>query len=455
MTNINNISNLVSVCMDMCLKTELRQRKRSSDALVKFTNAIEFIISDAISHAHLSPDMSCSLALDKFSYSENNRYAPPGISYTQLSSAYRSLKAAGLIREVKRGYLDRDRQKGARTRFSASEKLREMCDLNSLYSEILGKKPLQMETIILGRKDNQKRVNLQYTDTDDTNRMRANLSKINWCLSRCRIALEIPKSEFNQLNERLKCSDDKTPINFAQKYLRRIFTDGRFDRGGRFYGGWWQNVPKEYRPFITLDWKLTCEYDFSQMNPHLAYMKVGKHLGEEDAYSRVFGEENREIVKRAFNAMLNATHRLSRAPRGLDLSGCPFRWAELRDAIAAAHKPIESLFYSGVGTELQFLDSQIAEGVMLHFANLESAPVLPIHDSFIMHHAYGETLGELEEAMRKSYFNITGGEITTKGKIGSCFPLNPRFREDSREEFCDWFNQLNLKDAVTNVRIKL
>lgn len=441
MTNIN-INNLVSVCVDICLKTEFRQRKRSADALDKFTNAIEFIISDAISHAHLSPDIPCSLALDKFSYSANNRYAPPGISYTQICRAYNSLKPAGLIKEVKRGYYDRDRQKGERTRFSASGKLREMCDLNALCSEILGKKPPQMETIILGRKDNEKRVKLQYNDTDDTNRMRANLSKINWCLSRCRIALEIPKSEFNQLNERLKCSDDKTLINFARKYLRRIFTDGRFDRGGRFYGGWWQNVPKEYRPFITLDWRQTCEYDFSQMNPHLAYMKVGKHLGEEDAYSRVFGEDHRDTVKRAFNAMLNATRHLSRATRGLDLSGCPFNWTELRDAIAAAHKPIESLFYSGAGTELQFLDSQIAEGVMLHFANLESAPVLPIHDSFIMHHAYGDTLGELEETMRKSYFNITGGEINTAAQIGTVHPGMPKFPDGLAQfDYLEWFRQ--------------
>ena len=442
MTNINNISNLVSVCVAKCLKAEFRHRKRRADALVKFTNAIEFIISDAISHAHLSPEIPCILALDKSSYSANNRYSPPGISYTQLSSAYRSLKAAGLIREVKRGYLDRDRQKGERTRFSASKKLIEMCDLGTLCSEILDKKPPQMETIILGRKDNQKRVNLQYTDTDDTNRMRANLSKINWCLSRCRIALEIPKSEFNQLNERLKCSDDKTPINLAQKYLRRIFTDGRFDRGGRFYGGWWQNVPKEYRPFITLDWKQTCEYDYSQMNPHLAYMKVGKHLGEEDAYSRVFGEDHRDIVKRAFNAMLNVTHPLSRAPRGLDLSSCTFNWTKLRDAIAAAHKPIESLFYSGVGTELQFLDSQIAEGVMLHFANLESAPVLPIHDSFIMHHAYGETLGELEETMRRTYFNLTGGEIKTTAQIGKVHSGMPKFPDGLRQvDYLEWFRK--------------
>ena len=39
---------------------------------------------------------------------------------------------------------------------------------------------------------------------------------------------------------------------------------------------------------------------------------------------------------------------------------------------------------------------------MLNFIRVEDAPVLPVHDSFIMHYAYGE-LGELEEEMRKSF----------------------------------------------------
>ena len=124
--------------------------------------------------------------------------------------------------------------------------------------------------------------------------------------------------------------------------------------------------PKEYRPFITLDWKQTCEYDYSQMNPHLAYMKVGANLGEKMHIHVSLGK--RDIVKRAFNAMLNATHHLSRAPRGLDLSSYPFNWTELRDAIAAAHYREPVLFRCR--DKLQFLDSQIAEIVMLHFANL-------------------------------------------------------------------------------------
>jgi hypothetical protein len=39
------------------------------------------------------------------------------------------------------------------------------------------------------------------------------------------------------------------------------------------------------------------------------------------------------------------------------------------------------------------------------------ALALPVHDSFIMHHGYG---GELEEAMRRVFYDRFGGDIPAK-----------------------------------------
>ena len=47
---------------------------------------------------------------------------------------------------------------------------------------------------------------------------------------------------------------------------------------------------------------------------------------------------------------------------------------------------------------------------MLHFAAID-ASALPVHDSFIMHHGYG---GELEEAMRRAFYDRFGGDIPIK-----------------------------------------
>ena len=51
----------------------------------------------------------------------------------------------------------------------------------------------------------------------------------------------------------------------------------------------------------------------------------------------------------------------------------------------------------------------------------QTAPVLPVHDSFIMHYAYGE-LGELEEEMRRSFHGHFKKDINVKSEIGVMLP---------------------------------
>ncbi len=96
-------------------------------------------------------------------------------------------------------------------------------------------------------------------------------------------------------------------------------------------------------------------------------------------------------------------------------------WRELKEAILDAHKPIKDYFFRGLGNRLQFEDSCIAESVMLQFAKMD-APALPIHDSFIMHHGFG-TYGELEEAMRRAYYDRFHRDI--KVKVDMVVPIKP------------------------------
>ena len=87
---------------------------------------------------------------------------------------------------------------------------------------------------------------------------------------------------------------------------------GKWGVGGRFYYGWWQEIPKGYRKYITIDEGFTIELDYSALHPHMVYFQNDLELTE-DAYTRIllvggiaFTEENRKIVKQVFNAMLNA-----------------------------------------------------------------------------------------------------------------------------------------------------
>ena len=206
---------------------------------------------------------------------------------------------------------------------------------------------------------------------------------------------------------------DKYPIDLSKRTLTRIFANGSFKEGGRFYRGWWQNVPSEYRKFITIDEDVTTEYDFSQLSPHMLYFAYNHKLGEEDAYGRVLDGEHRDVVKKAFNAMVQSSSQLKRKPTSLNMDGLDMSWGDLRQRILEAHKPIKDQFFCGIGNKLQFVDSGIAESVMLHFAK-QHLVALPIHDSFIMREQYA---GELEEAMRRGFYNEFKADIPLKREV--------------------------------------
>ena len=71
-------------------------------------------------------------------------------------------------------------------------------------------------------------------------------------------------------------------------------------------------------------------------------------------------------------------------------------------------------FFTGIGNHLQFNDSQIAEKIMLRFIKEKSgAVVLPVHDSFIVHHGYENELAE----MMVEEFKIGFGREIKLGKL--------------------------------------
>jgi len=88
-------------------------------------------------------------------------------------------------------------------------------------------------------------------------------------------------------------------------------------------------------------------------------------------------------------------------------------WRELRQHILDAHKPIQDLFFTGIGNKLQFKDSCVAESVMLQFAE-QNQVALPIHDSFMMRKGFA---GDLEEAMRRAFYDEFQADIPIKREV--------------------------------------
>ena len=89
---------------------------------------------------------------------------------------------------------------------------------------------------------------------------------------------------------------------------------------------------------------------------------------------------------------------------------------------------------------------------MLRFAKSDYAPVLPIHDSFIMQHAFGES-DELEEDMRRAFFGQFKKDIKINDKIGVIVPSSTDVKEWDKltfeeklhgpAEYSQWENRNN------------
>ena len=139
----------------------------------------------------------------------------------------------------------------------------------------------------------------------------------------------------------------------------------------------------------------------------------GRDMGNEDAYDRVLDGEHRDVVKQAFNAMVQSNTQLLQKPDKINMNEMEMDWKELRHRILDAHKAISDLFFKGEGNKLQYKDSCIAESVMLQFVD-QNQVALPIHDSFIMRQGYA---GDLEEAMRRAFYDEFQSDIPVKHEV--------------------------------------
>jgi len=233
------------------------------------------------------------------------------------------------------------------------------------------------------------------------------LVKINDRLRHTLINLKVTDDELNAINARLTKDKDKQALDFTNRYVRRVFNEGSFDAGGRFTGGWWQQVPREYRKHIRIGENITVELDFKTLHPSILYMTGGLNPPEDSYDINGWADEHRDLIKKAFNQILNAKPAnrnknlwLNFAPDLLNEDNHP-GWGKLNKAekakrnqeefvrltyrpydeliadIVQKHKPIEHHFFSQAWTWLQKDDSDMAEKIMLR-ALEEDLMILPV-----------------------------------------------------------------------------
>ncbi|BCH02641.1 hypothetical protein MesoLj131b_46400 [Mesorhizobium sp. 131-2-5] len=229
-------------------------------------------------------------------------------------------------------------------------------------------------------------------------------------------------------------NDDRWDLDIlTRNSLYRVFNNGLFTHGGRFYGGWWQGVPSRLRRHLTINGYPTAELDYSNMQIVMLYADQGLDL-EGDAYE-IDGipRTHRKLIKRTVFKIINADGRI-RAPRRAELPE-GWTWRRLLDAVQAKHQPIARYFGTGVGIMLQKRDADIAETVMLTMKD-EGTLVLPIHDSFVVEDGKQE---RLREVMVGAYREHLGFDINVDA--------NPTWLEQLPAEAIE-LDQLGVRDLA-------
>ena len=263
---------------------------------------------------------------------------------------------------------------------------------------------------------------------DRASELEASTHRINANLERTFINLFIDEYELEDLNARMSAKADKEPaqafkFNRTNRYLKRIFNNNSLEQGGRFYGAWWQSIPKEYRTLISLNGEYTVEMDYSSIHIHLLYAEVQQACSMEDHY--IFGKLTKDfrpitktIMMIMIMIMINAKKKKSTSTvieqLGLLDGGYPEGVSSVKEyleEIHLYHHPIKQYFNKGMGVKLQYKDSQIAEGVMLEMLP-ESC--LPVHDSFIVKETQKE---RLEEVMNEQFELTTGFKAGIKATV--------------------------------------
>jgi len=166
--------------------------------------------------------------------------------------------------------------------------------------------------------------------------------------------------------------------------MTRIFNNGSFMDGGRFYCSL-QNLPKNQRKELLFNGEPTLEIDFAGLHPHLLYHLQAENFSDDPYEIKGF---SRDSVKVAFNTLINRDSRKHKgsAARSLamNLDITTDEALFLENSLYKLHSRIAGHFNTGYGLKLQWLDSQIAYEVMKYFFLRLKRPVLMIHDSAIV-----------------------------------------------------------------------
>lgn len=393
---------------------------------------IKVLLLDLFVRWTVDPSLKTGLSRNVNSYEPGSRYNALHISKMMPEIADR-LMAAGLLRQSI-GYRPYESQKGQdrsgrTTRIWPTSRLIRMFE-DARFGPLDIRDHADREVIILRNvdpKNDEKQVEIEYEDTGDIKRMRFYVKAYNNLLHRTFIDIPTLKAGFIDLTSEPDGPSRRLQVNQHDKFTRRIFNRGSFDKGGRFWGGWWQRCPKEWRGKIFIDDKPTSELDYSGLHIVMLYAREGIDYWETvnaDPYVIDLPgydgtpEELRAICKQLVLVALNAKNDDStfHAFRDDAATGSPEKGmsndflSKILDLLKEKHRPIAHKLANDAGIDLMNQDAKIAERIITHFTR-KGIPILAIHDSFIVPYGQEEELYSVMHDAFTSVMLVDGSKV--------------------------------------------
>jgi hypothetical protein len=196
----------------------------------------------------------------------------------------------------------------------------------------------------------------------------------------------------------------------TRRSVRRIFNNGRWDHGGRLYGGFWITMPKDDRfRFLRIatevkpEGEAVASVDYGQLFPRLAYARAQRPVPEGDLYAVLSHPHCRPGMKRIFSALLFGIGPLTRWPDNTrEHFAAGTKLATVVAAIKAKHPAIAHLFGTGIGHTLAFMESNVLMDVLAAL-RAEGTTALPVHDAVLVAVSKAEIAKAIMEAALEPY----------------------------------------------------
>ena len=296
----------------------------------------------------------------------------------------------------------------------------------------------ERECIVL--RDEAKK-DIEYEDTPETVRMRNILSAYNRLLRRTHIdCSHLDKAYI------LKKNGSRVHISQSRNFIRRIFNNSSWTQGGRFYGGWWQQISGDNRSGIRINGKRTIEIDYSGIHIVLLYARLGINYFDEHGYNddpyeiRLPAINDPELTRwlakntflmalnainedAAFGAVQKVARESGSIPNGGSLTTSFLK--EILDQLKDKHPKISTWLCSGAGIALQYTDSQITEKIIEYFTSID-VPVLCVHDSYVIDEDYADAL---HEQMLLAWDHVTNLDDTHRDFLEKFSPQETKVKQ--------------------------